>query len=203
MAELNARLDAELTERSKMFEHLEQQLFPRLDNLCQLFRDLETSDSRISREDIRDSIAILQDIDREVARIFFKTNIYYPSGGLVDNLQRFLDTLSERKHVELLYNERDNYLSPFMVHELLRVLQEFIQNTIKHTQDFQVAAHIHFSPDRVHIEMRSKTSQFTVQPVAEAGLGLTSIRQRVERLNGAMLIERQQGFVIILDIPVV
>ncbi len=201
IAELNARLDAELTERAKIFERLQQQLSPQLDNLCSLFRKLEDSDSRISQEDIRDSMAILEDIDKEVAKIFFKTHIYYPSGGLIDNLQRLLNTLREPEDVALIYNERDHHLSPFMVHELLRVLQEFLQNTIKHTQNFSVAIRIHFTKDHVRIEMQSNTPQFAIQPAGATGLGLTSIRQRVEKLKGTLLIERQQGFIIILNIP--
>ncbi len=201
MAQLNASLNAELAERAKIFERLKQRLFPQLDRLHHILNQLKDEDNPGIGKEVRDSAILLENIDQELENIFLSAHTHYTSGGLIDNLEAFLHTLKERERIELTCNERDQHLNPVIVHELLRVLQEFLQNAFKHTLYFKVSIDVHFTPHQVKVQMQS-VSPWPGKAIETIGLGLNSIRQRVKKLNGAVHVDQSDRFIINLEIPV-
>jgi signal transduction histidine kinase len=98
--------------------------------------------------------------------------------------------ISALKHFGLFYPKQLNGIA-FMVHELLRVRQEFLQNTIKHTQNFSVAIRIHFTKDHVRIEMQSNTPQFAIQPAGATGAGNHKKIKKIEEKMSFLTFNQQ------------
>jgi signal transduction histidine kinase len=95
---------------------------------------------------------------------------------------------------------------------LLRALQEALANVRKHAQATSVVVTLSYMDDLVVLDVQDDGVGMADQPAgADAlrldagGFGLVAMRERVEQLGGALLVERapQQGTTVVVQIPVV
>jgi PAS domain S-box-containing protein len=73
---------------------------------------------------------------------------------------------------------------------LFRVLQEALQNVVRHSGAKRVDVDLRESPGEIHLDIRDSGSGFDVDAALQSeGLGLTSMRERVRIVNGTIAID--------------
>jgi signal transduction histidine kinase len=73
---------------------------------------------------------------------------------------------------------------------LLRVLQEAVHNTVKHSGVKRIEVQLTEQSGEVHLIVRDSGTGFDVEAAMQRkGLGLTSMRERVRLVNGTIAID--------------
>jgi signal transduction histidine kinase len=115
--------------------------------------------------------------------------------GLVGAVQQRLDAVEKRAGVEthLLVEGRPDLPVPVEV-ELYHIIQEALNNAMKHAAARRVTVHIRAESTRVEVTVTDDGRGFDPHGVGDGGgLGLASMRARVERLGSALTIRSQPG----------
>ena len=125
--------------------------------------------------------------------------------GLIGALQQRLDAVEKRAGVEArLVVEETVDLPPLVEEGLYRIAQEALNNALKHAGATVVTVRVNVTVDQADLEVSDNGSGFNPQAVAKAGgLGLISMRERAEQLDGYFSIKSQpgQGTRVIVNIP--
>ena len=88
---------------------------------------------------------------------------------------------------------------------LYRVLQEAVQNAIKHSGMRTIDVTLRGGVDQIELTVRDFGAGFEVSTTQGSGLGLTSMKERVRAVHGrlAILSEPQHGTTIHATVPLV
>ena len=77
---------------------------------------------------------------------------------------------------------------------LYRVAQEALQNVAKHAATSEAYVHLAGANGNIHLIVSDRGVGFDIERVrASGGLGLVSIRERVELVKGTLTIESEPG----------
>ncbi len=126
---------------------------------------------------------------------------------LISRLNSFINRLSLRESITLVTTDKlkagieDINYSAIEGIQLYRIIQEAINNSVKHAE----AEHVTIIMDKekkLNISIKDDGKGFDVKTVKE-GNGLKNMKARAERLNAKLVIEsnKGEGSVIILSIP--
>jgi signal transduction histidine kinase len=115
--------------------------------------------------------------------------------GLVGALQQRLDAVERRAGVEArLLVEGELQLLPPVEEALYRVAQEALNNALKHGRPTSVEVTILSEDGRVELSVHDNGSGFDVAQLPdEGGLGLISMRERMERIGGELEVHSAPG----------
>ena len=88
---------------------------------------------------------------------------------------------------------------------LYRVLQEALQNAIKHSGGGKVEVSLRGGVDQIELTVRDFGAGFDVSTTQGRGLGLTSMKERVRAVRGRLVVrsEPQRGTTIHASVPLV
>jgi signal transduction histidine kinase len=154
-----------------------------------------------SAEDIRDHIkSSCQDLSNIAKDIQALSHRLHSSKleylGLVRAGRSFCKELSEQRKVRVEFNHADvpRSLSPEISLCLFRVLQEALQNAVKHSgaQEFEV--NLHGAAHEIRLMVTDRGVGFDLRDaMSYRGVGLISMQERVHLVNGKLSIESQPG----------
>ena len=115
--------------------------------------------------------------------------------GLADALQHRLDAVEKRAGIHAqLRIELEVVLPSQVENTLYRIAQEALNNSLKHAEANKVVVSLRSHGKQVEMEIADNGKGFAVDaPQDQGGLGLTSIRERVETLGGTWSISSTQG----------
>ncbi len=115
--------------------------------------------------------------------------------GLVTAVQRRLEAVEKRAGIEaVLIVEGMPQLGTVAEEELYRVVQEALNNALKHAVASSVSVRVGSTGDRIEVEIVDNGRGFDPQAVrGKGGMGLASMRERVERLGGRLEILSSPG----------
>jgi two-component system, NarL family, sensor kinase len=84
-----------------------------------------------------------------------------------------------------------------------RIIQECLQNALKHAMATEINIHLHCDTDKVEISVEDNGIGFDVH-AANFGIGISNIRNRIQTLHGKLDIEStiSKGSLIILTFPI-
>jgi signal transduction histidine kinase len=89
---------------------------------------------------------------------------------------------------------------------LFRVIQELLNNIVKHAEASHIAIELHHPPQSLSITVRDNGKGFIPQPQVlhecEKGLGLSSMNKRLAMIHGQIIIESTPGAGTIVHIEV-
>jgi PAS domain S-box-containing protein len=127
--------------------------------------------------------------------------------GVVPAMRGFCGELSAQKNVVIDFsNENVPRSVPSDVALcLFRVLQEALHNAVRHSRVRQFNAHLRGTEDAVDLIVRDEGVGFDIDAVSRgAGLGLTSMKERLKLVGGELFIESQatRGTTILARAPV-
>jgi PAS domain S-box-containing protein len=115
--------------------------------------------------------------------------------GLVGAARSFCCELSEQRNVRIEFNHAD---IPAVIPQeislcLFRVLQEALQNAIKHSCDRNFTVEVRGVNEGVSLTVRDTGIGFDWQNALNRGLGLISMRERLRLVNGELSIQSAPG----------
>jgi PAS domain S-box-containing protein len=126
--------------------------------------------------------------------------------GLVAAAKSFCKELSEQHQVQIDFNHSDipRNLPKEIALCLFRVLQEALQNGVKYSEVRHFKVEFHSTPSDIELSVSDTGVGFDWQDaINQRGLGLISMRERVQLVNGDFSIrsERGQGTTISARVP--
>ncbi len=129
--------------------------------------------------------------------------------GLVAALERYIDKFIVRYglNVELHTEGREAVVADPVAVALYRIVQEGLNNVVKHAQASAVAVRITFLPEQITVVIndngRGMSDADLIRAQQENRLGLYGMRERVELLQGQLEIRRaaQGGTELFIAIP--
>jgi PAS domain S-box-containing protein len=116
--------------------------------------------------------------------------------GITTAIKSFCRELSDQHkvRVEFSHSEIPRNLPSEVSLALFRVLQEALQNAVKHSrvQDFKVE--LRSTPDEIHLTVIDPGTGFDqTEALGSRGLGLISMRERLQLVNGSLAIQSAPG----------
>ena len=124
--------------------------------------------------------------------------------GLVTALQTRLEAVETRAGIEVQFEVKGQNNLPLTIQaELYRIAQEALTNVSKHARASQVEVRLQFCEQYASLEVQDNGVGFNLKNAPQSGkLGLRSIAERVEKINGALTIDSilNQGTLIRVDI---
>ena len=127
--------------------------------------------------------------------------------GVVAAMRGFCGELSAQKNVAIDFRH-DNVprsVPPDVSLCLFRVLQEALQNALRHSCVRQFDVQLRGTGDAVHLTVRDEGVGFDVDAASRGpGLGLTSMKERLKLVGGELLIEPQptRGTTVLARAPI-
>jgi signal transduction histidine kinase len=111
--------------------------------------------------------------------------------GVVAGIKSWCKEFAERQKLDIDF--RSDVSSPLpreLGVTLFRVLQEALQNVVKHSGALRVEVQLREDSSWVHLLISDSGKGFDVEAASQGrGLGLTSMRERVRLMNGTMAID--------------
>ncbi|CAM3458486.1 sensor histidine kinase [Pontibacter korlensis] len=169
-------------------------------NLHQLVSNVEVKDERLlnSAQNMKQQLDEVLGSVRRISHDLMP--VVLEKMGLAQALDALRRTLAATGQLELeiSYNDKSIRLPP--QHELLlyRMVQELLNNTLKHAQASQVTVILSFTASQVHIIYKDNGIGFEVGALEHekgmaGGLGIMSLQSRAALLNGSISIKSAPG----------
>lgn len=113
--------------------------------------------------------------------------------SLVEALEQLSQRLTAGQlRVELQVRGREERLSPAREVALLRVVQEALNNALRHAGATLVLIELTFTSAGVELQVRDNGQGFDLEQV-QAGFGLPNMRERIEAVGGRLAITSKPG----------
>ncbi len=125
--------------------------------------------------------------------------------GLKAALEDLFDDFSEKEKlkikVKILLPKRLDESVEIMVY---RIIQELLNNTLKHSKAGEVAFLFHLEGENAYLDYRDDGIGFDQEKATQPGMGLPGIRSRVEFLRGTFYLQTSpgNGFTLKITFPV-
>ena len=126
--------------------------------------------------------------------------------GLVAAIEGLLDELSHRKpRITLTHENVPKTLPPDLTLCLFRVVQEAVQNALKHSHAENMSVHLSARSDVLALVVIDDGVGFDVDTVCGQGLGLVSMGERAEAFGGTFKVQSspQSGTRLEFSVPLV
>jgi signal transduction histidine kinase len=203
-------VEAEERERKRLSMDLHEDIGQRLSLLAieidSLKKDLPDQAVEVrSRMDAvrKKSLGILTDV-KELAHELYSPRFEYL--GLAAIMRSFCSAFGQRRGLEINFESHGlpNLVPPDISLCLFRVLQEALQNALKHSGVRQFDVQLRGTSGEIQLEVREIGAGFHVE-LAKTGLGLdlNHMQARLKLVNGTLFIESQpeQGTTIFARVP--
>jgi PAS domain S-box-containing protein len=126
--------------------------------------------------------------------------------GLVAAAKSFTKEISEMNHVQVDFKEHGvpRNLPQEVSLSLFRILQQAVHNALKHSGAKQIEVRMWEQSHELHLQVKDFGKGFDLSAAMQgAGLGLTSMRERVRLVNGNIAIDSKpmRGTTIHIRVP--
>ena len=188
-----AAVDAQEKERADIGKELHDNISQMLTS-TKLFLDIlkTKTDEELVDRSIKNINAIIQEV-RSLSRSLVPSSI--SDLGLIASMTDLFENIRATNVLEVEFypdNETDKLLSPNSKLTLYRIVQEQINNIIKHAQAKQVF--VELFPEDDHIELIIADDGIGFDPeTIKKGMGLKNMRSRAELLSGKIDISSMPG----------
>jgi signal transduction histidine kinase len=114
--------------------------------------------------------------------------------GLAAGLRSRLQAVETRAGLKVEFDCRgDQWLPPETEQDLYRLAQEALNNVLKHAHAHRVRVRLDLTGDRAVLEIADDGVGFDASQSQVGGYGLPGMRERAERLGGALQVESVPG----------
>ena len=194
-------------ERARMAHDLHDELAPVLAAVKMKINSFELPD----QEDQEELVKTSEHLDVLLKRIREITFDLMPNTllrkGLTGAAKGFVDYIGQHSKLEIRYHaEEIGQLSEQKTVNLYRILQEVVHNTVKHAGASVLNISITRKKDTIVLSTSDNGAGFDYDKklAADEGIGLKSLKSRVEIMNGELYLQsrRGKGTSYIFQIPV-
>jgi len=124
--------------------------------------------------------------------------------GVVAGIRGWCKEFSERQKIEIAFqSDITSVLPPEIGLTLFRVLQEALNNAVKHSGVKRIEVQLAEDSCELHLIVSDLGRGFEVEATQGKGLGLSSMQERVRLVNGTIAIESKpmRGTTIRVRVP--
>ena len=194
------RMFAEITmqenERRRIANDLHDSIGPMLSSVKLNINSIEVKDS-VDEEIVQKAGRHLDDIIKNMRQI---SHNLLPNTlerkGLIEALKEFTDSINDSKHIKIhLQLVHELSIGKEKEIHLFRIIQEIVQNTLKHAKAKNLQIGIGQENEHVLILTMDDGVGFDTENAKgkSTGLGMKSLETRTEILNGKLVLESKPG----------
>jgi signal transduction histidine kinase len=188
-------LRAQETERSRIARELHDDVSQQIALLAIDLELLNTAGGESTEKQAAEAMTRAQSIAKSVHDLSHRL---HPAKlrllGLVAALEALRRELSRAElPIAFTHDGVPENLSPEVTLCLFRIVQEALQNALKHSKANEVFVRLHGGPDRLVLTIADDGVGFDVDADEGKGLGLISMRERLETLAGKMDVRSARG----------
>lgn len=197
IAQFKALMEGEEKERSRIARELHDGLGGMMAAVKMNYSVLESryeamaaTNPDINREDFDEIGDMLDEVNTELRRTAYNLMPDILSmHGIVEALKMYIDPINTYKqlYVNLQINGVPEITDKLFELSLYRIIQELIQNIIKHAEATNTLVQLNFTEDNITLLVKDNGKGFDVGN-AHSGLGLQNVRSRVQSFGGTMQI---------------
>ncbi len=202
-------LDAQEAERARIARELHDDIAQRLALLSLALQELQRSTEPSS--ELQRSIGALSretvDIATDLQALSHELHSYkLQLLGVVAAIGDVCAVLSTRHKVEVEFTHQDvpGTVRPDIALCLFRVLQEALQNAVRHSGAHRFAVSLNGAPTVLTLTVRDEGCGFNPESLPEdRGLGLTSMRERLKLVEGELVLDSMpdNGTTVVARVP--
>ncbi|NCU16709.1 sensor histidine kinase [Pallidibacillus pasinlerensis] len=129
--------------------------------------------------------------------------------GLVPILKKYLQTVEEYNKVRniripFIFIGKERRLNSKMEVALFRLIQESVQNALKHAKPTEIQVKLEVNLHRVTAIIKDDGIGFDPSVKKEGSFGICGMKERVELLEGKLAIQSEKGVgtKVIIDVPI-
>lgn len=169
---------------------------------------------RISRErsvdealqEIRDLRTMVRSALYEVRKIIYDLRpMALDDLGLIPTLKKYLSTVEEYNKITITFTNLgpEKRIPMKMEVALFRLVQEAVQNAVKHAEANEIGVKIEMGKTYVNLIIRDNGRGFDTTEKKDGSFGLIGMRERVELLDGTFAIDSKigRGTVVSIHVP--
>ncbi|HEO3814150.1 TPA: sensor histidine kinase [Streptococcus agalactiae] len=119
---------------------------------------------------------------------------------LSEGFRMILKELTDKSDIEVVYHESILILPKKIEDNIFRIGQEFISNTLKHSQASRLEVYLNQTENELQLKMIDNGIGFDMDSVYDLSYGLKNIEDRVEDLAGNLQLLSQPGKGVAMDI---
>ncbi|HEO2392169.1 TPA: sensor histidine kinase [Streptococcus agalactiae] len=119
---------------------------------------------------------------------------------LSEGFRMILKELTDKSDIEVVYHESTLTLPKKIEDNIFRIGQEFISNTLKHSQASRLEVYLNQTENELQLKMIDNGIGFDMDSVYDLSYGLKNIEDRVEDLAGNLQLLSQPGKGVAMDI---
>ncbi len=147
-------------------------------------------------DDYLESVSMIRHTKEDVRLLSHNLRSEYSYLGswlhVIKNLCNFLD---EKSHIRIhlqTHNLKDVHISSEKANHITRILQELLNNILKHSEATEVHLEISHHDEHLHILLKDNGKGFDIEKTHE-GVGIKHMRARAESMNGTFDIQSTPG----------
>ncbi|MBF4985383.1 hypothetical protein FNJ87_13945 [Nonlabens mediterrranea] len=209
LAGIDAMITGQEKERKKIAQDLHDDIGSSLTTARMCIENvIGKSDQVENKKILENAYDLLNDTYTKVRNISHaQKSSVLSSHGLIGTLEQLAGRINAGKsiQVEVVHHGLQGNLSNSMELGLFRIIQELLNNTIKHAQAQHASIILTGYEDHVSIMVEDDGKGFVQGNSSHTGTGLDSIHTRVQNLDGTMEIDTklERGTTINIEIPFV
>lgn len=119
---------------------------------------------------------------------------------LSEGFRMILKELTDKSDIEVVYHESILTLPKKIEDNIFRIGQEFISNTLKHSQASRLEVYLNQTENELQLKMIDNGIGFDMDSVYDLSYGLKNIEDRVEDLAGNLQLLSHPGKGVAMDI---
>jgi signal transduction histidine kinase len=202
-------IEAHEKERTWIARELHDDIIQRLCLIVISLGNLQEADTSLAglREGIGSVIQEASNLSTDVQRLSYrlhssKLQLLGLAAAAASHCREVAD--QHKVHIQLRADNIPGDVSPDIALSIFRVLQEALQNAVKHSGSPRLEVLLSHVSNEIHLTVRDSGRGFGVaQAMKGHGLGLTSMNERVALVNGELSIESQpqNGTTVYVRVP--
>lgn len=160
--------------------------------------DLSIRDGKIEQvmQEVRSMRKNIRSSLKEVRRIIYDLRpMALDDLGIIPTLKKHISTVAEFNDIEIdliLLGEEKRLATDYEL-AVFRLIQEALQNTIKHAKATVIKVTLEILPDQITIIVRDNGIGFDMEESKKDSFGLIGMRERVEMLDGVFIVDSTKG----------
>jgi two-component system, NarL family, sensor histidine kinase DegS len=176
----------------------------RSDLIDRVYRE-KGSDEAI--KEIRDLKKMVRSALYEVRRIIYDLRpMALDDLGLIPTLRKYLSTIEEYNHgtsIQFVNIGLDMRLPSKYEVALFRLVQECVQNALKHAESTQIQVKVEVKKDKITVVVKDNGKGFDKELQKTGSFGIMGMKERVDLLEGDITIDSKigAGTVVLIQVP--
>ncbi|MHB9095216.1 MAG: sensor histidine kinase, partial [Eubacteriales bacterium] len=152
------------------------------------------------RDELKDLKRIVRNNLQDVRKIIFDLRpMALDDLGVVPALKRYIEDFREKNdiYIEMIFHGRETRLEPVLEIALFRLIQEALNNVVKHARASNVKVAVEIKTEWVTAVVEDDGTGFVLERVLNSSLGtkfgLISMKERTDLLGGELYIDTHPG----------